>query len=87
MFLANGHRRGRNRKGTSATTETSSVASDEASAKVRFGQPGDDEADCATFPVWAGVIPIRYEVEPPISDPKNLPGVEMPDDVLKFRIG
>lgn len=67
-------------------TTVMSMSIDEASAKVRVGQPEDDEADYA-FPVWAGVIPIRYEVEPPIPDPKNLPGVEMPDDVLKFRIG
>lgn len=67
-------------------TTVMSMSIDEASAKVRTGQPEDDEADYA-FPVWAGVIPIRYEIEPPIPDPKNLPGVEMPDDVRKFRIG
>ena len=31
---------------------------DEASAKVRTGAPGDDEADYA-LPIWAGVIPVR----------------------------
>jgi Pyridoxamine 5'-phosphate oxidase len=66
--------------------EKHNVAIDEASAKVRVGQPEDDEADYAV-PVWAGVIPIRYEILPPIADPKNLEGVTMPEDVLKFRIG
>jgi uncharacterized protein len=67
-------------------TTLMSMEIDEASAKVRVGQPEDDEADYA-FPVWAGVIPIRYEILPPIADPKNLEGVTMPEDVLRFRIG
>jgi uncharacterized protein len=67
-------------------TTVMSMPIDEASAKVRVGQPEDDEADYA-FPVWAGVIPIRYEIAPPIPDPRNLSGVEMPADVLKFRLG
>jgi hypothetical protein len=67
-------------------TTLMSMEIDEASAKVRLGQPEDDQADYA-FAVWAGVIPIRYEILPPIADPRNLEGVTMPEDVLKFRIG
>ena len=39
------------------------------------------------FPVWAGLIPISFRIGPPIADPRNLPGIEMPQDVLSFRLG
>jgi nitroimidazol reductase NimA-like FMN-containing flavoprotein (pyridoxamine 5'-phosphate oxidase superfamily) len=58
----------------------------EASAKLRTGPPEDDEEDYA-FPVWAGVVPVDFRTGPPVPDPRNLPGVEMPADVLKFRLG
>ena len=58
----------------------------EASAKVRVGQPEDDEDDYA-FPAWAGIIPINLTIGAPVADPRNLPDVAMPDDVLKFKIG
>lgn len=67
-------------------TAVASMSIDEASCKVRVGPPQDDEEDYA-FPAWAGVIPIRYQVLPPEPDPRNLPGVEMPADVLNFKIG
>lgn len=67
-------------------TTVVSMALDEASAKVRVGQPEDEEADY-DFPVWAGVVPIRFDIGAPIDDPRNLPGVVMPEDVLKFNIG
>lgn len=58
----------------------------EASAKIRTGQPEDEEEDYA-FPVWAGVVPVRMVMDPPEPDPRNLPGVEMPPEVLSFKIG
>lgn len=67
-------------------TTVLSMSIDEASAKVRTGQPEDEEKDY-DFPAWAGYIPIRYETLAPVADPRNLPGVEMPEDVLKFRFG
>ena len=42
---------------------------DEASAKVRSGPPGDDEADYA-LPVWAGVLPTALVQGTPVPDPK-----------------
>ncbi|MEO0036434.1 MAG: hypothetical protein RLZZ501_2457 [Pseudomonadota bacterium] len=69
-----------------AVTALASMSIDEASCKVRVGPPEDDEADYA-FPAWAGVIPIRYQVLPPEPDPRNQPGLEMPEDVLKFTLG
>ncbi|MDQ0503444.1 pyridoxamine 5'-phosphate oxidase family protein [Xanthobacter agilis] len=58
----------------------------EASAKVRTGQP-EDEAEDYAFPAWAGVVPVRLVVDPPVADPRNLPGVEMPPEVRAFKIG
>ena len=40
----------------------------EASAKVRTGPPVDDPQDYQ-LDVWAGVIPLRLERQPPIEDP------------------
>lgn len=57
----------------------------EASAKLRSGQPDDDED--AEFPVWTGVIPVRYEIGAPQANPKNLPDVEMPAEIALFKIG
>lgn len=67
-------------------TAIASLPVSEASCKVRLGPPLDDDADY-DFPAWAGVIPIRQQVLLPEPDPRNLPDVEMPQDVLKFRLG
>lgn len=67
-------------------TTVMSMSLAEASAKVRTGQPEDDAADY-DFPVWAGIIPVDVRIHSPIPDPKNLPGVEMPEDILRFSIG
>lgn len=56
----------------------------EASAKVRTGQPADDEQDYATE-VWAGVIPLERVAGTPQADPRNLPGVEEPDYLFSDR--
>lgn len=49
----------------------------EAVAKVREDMPIDDEDDYA-LPIWAGVLPVQTTVLAPVSDPRNLPGVEAP---------
>jgi nitroimidazol reductase NimA-like FMN-containing flavoprotein (pyridoxamine 5'-phosphate oxidase superfamily) len=59
---------------------------DEASAKVRSGPPGDDEADYA-FPVWAGLLPVRMQVMPPLNDPRLIAGLTPPGHVTGFKIG
>lgn len=66
-------------------TAIASLPITEASCKVRVGPPLDDEEDYR-FPTWAGVIPIQTRVLTPEPDPRNLPDVTMPDDVLKFQI-
>jgi uncharacterized protein len=58
----------------------------EASAKVRNAPPGDDEEDY-TWPVWAGIIPLRTQVLAPTADDRCLPGLTPPDHVKNFRIG
>ena len=58
----------------------------EASAKVRKGQPIDDEEDYV-LPIWAGLIPVELKVLDPIPDPRNLEGVEAPRHVKDFKIG
>lgn len=67
-------------------TAIASLSISEASCKVRTGPPIDDDEDYG-FPSWAGVIPVRYQILPPEPDPRNLPGVAMPEDILKFRLG
>ncbi|CAM4414894.1 pyridoxamine 5'-phosphate oxidase family protein [Palleronia rufa] len=57
----------------------------EGSAKIRTGDPGDDEADYA-LPIWAGVIPVQTTFGAPAPDPRNLPGVEVPEHVRTFRL-
>lgn len=63
-----------------AGTAVVAIPLDEASAKVRSGPPGDDEADYL-LPIWAGVIPIEVGLGEPVPDPRNLPGVELPPHV------
>jgi uncharacterized protein len=50
---------------------------DEVSAKVRSGQPIDDDADYAS-PFWAGVVPISTRIGAPIPDPKLSPSIGLP---------
>ena len=50
---------------------------DEASAKVRSGPPGDDEADLE-LPVWAGVVPLAMKAGEPITDDLVRPGTPVP---------
>ena len=67
-------------------TTVLSLSLDEASAKVRTGAPGDDEEDYA-LPIWAGVIPVRTEVLPPIDDPRLIPGLTPPAHITGYKIG
>lgn len=69
-----------------AATAILSLPLGEASAKLRVGPPEDNEDDYA-FPVWAGVLPIRFSTGEPEPDPRNLPGVTVPDTLKDFSIG
>jgi hypothetical protein len=69
-----------------AATKLLSMNIDEASAKVRTGQPVDDDEDYA-LPVWAGVIAFKTVIEGIHSDPKNLDGIKMPAGIEKYVAG
>src|SRR5579863_1236149 len=56
---------------------------EEVSAKVRTGDPKDDEEDYA-LPVWAGVLPLPVIPAAPIPDSRLKPGTEVPENVAKY---
>lgn len=53
------------------------VPLDEASAKIRVGPPVEDEEDLA-WPVWAGLMPLRTDVLPPVPDAHVHDGIPAP---------
>jgi nitroimidazol reductase NimA-like FMN-containing flavoprotein (pyridoxamine 5'-phosphate oxidase superfamily) len=59
---------------------------DEASAKVRTGEPHDDPED-ESLDLWAGVVPIRYQVLSPIPDSHVRANRQAPPHATDFRIG
>jgi uncharacterized protein len=67
-------------------TKILSMEIEEASAKIRTGPPKDDEEDYA-LPIWAGVVPVRTVIDPPVDDPRVLPGVAAPAHIRGLRIG
>ena len=50
---------------------------DEATAKVRTGPPGDDEADYARR-CWAGVLPLSVRAGDPVADDRLASDIEAP---------
>ncbi len=59
---------------------------EEVSAKVRAGDVGDDEADRA-LDYWAGIVPVRVVVDPPIDDPELRSGIKCPENIHQIRLG
>jgi len=55
----------------------------EASAKIRTGNPVDDEEDYE-LDVWAGVIPLRLKADAPVADARLKRGVEVPGYVESY---
>ncbi len=60
------------------------LAIDEASAKVRTGDPKDDEEDYA-MNVWAGVLPLKLETAAPIADERLDPTIVPPDYITDYK--
>jgi uncharacterized protein len=56
----------------------------EVSAKVRTGWPLDEEEDYQ-LPVWAGVIPLRSEWQPPQTDPQLGFDLVAPEYLTAYR--
>ena len=59
---------------------------DEASAKIRTGDPVDDEEDYA-LPCWAGVLPISLTTGTPQPDARLPAGIAPPDYFRKLKLG
>ena len=57
----------------------------EASAKVRTGNPVDDEPDY-DLPVWAGVLPLQMLPGKAIADDRLIEGIEIPDYVQNYAL-
>jgi nitroimidazol reductase NimA-like FMN-containing flavoprotein (pyridoxamine 5'-phosphate oxidase superfamily) len=60
------------------------LAIDEASAKIRTGDPKDDEEDYA-MDVWAGVLPLRLEPGTAIADSRLNSSKPVPEYVIAYR--
>jgi nitroimidazol reductase NimA-like FMN-containing flavoprotein (pyridoxamine 5'-phosphate oxidase superfamily) len=56
---------------------------EEASAKIRTGDPGDDKEDY-DLPIWAGVVPTQLTYGEPIPDPLLKEGIEMGESLKRF---
>lgn len=67
-------------------TTVLSLSLREASAKVRTGDPVDDEADYETD-VWAGVIPLKMSAGEPVADAKLKDGIPIPGHVSGYNRG
>jgi len=64
-------------------TTVLSVPLKEASAKIRTGQPVDDDEDY-DLPIWAGILPLRISTQSPVADPLLRMDVEIPSHVLSY---
>ena len=58
----------------------------EASAKIRTGDPKDDEEDYA-MDIWAGVLPLTIVPGKPIDDTKLIHDVEPPKYITEYSFG
>lgn len=65
-------------------TSVLKLAIDEASAKMRTGDPKDDDEDME-MNVWAGVLPLSITAGDPVADGELREGIEVPDHVIKYR--
>lgn len=65
-------------------TSVLKLAIDEASAKIRTGDPKDDEEDYE-MEVWAGVLPLRTVAGEPILDSRARPEIIVPDHVKLYQ--
>ncbi len=56
---------------------------DQASAKIRTGDPVDDQEDYA-LPIWAGTVPYQQHIENAVPDTKLDPEIKIPQSVLNL---
>ena len=67
-------------------TTVLSLPIEEGSAKIRTGQPLDDEEDYA-LPIWAGELPLKVTAENPIVDPRLDRAIAIPNSLKNYRRG
>lgn len=60
------------------------LAINEASAKIRTGDPVDDDED-HSLGFWAGVLPMKLTCDKPQNDAKLVPGIDPPDYVTNYN--
>jgi nitroimidazol reductase NimA-like FMN-containing flavoprotein (pyridoxamine 5'-phosphate oxidase superfamily) len=65
-------------------TSVLKLAIEEASAKIRTGDPKDDEEDYA-MDVWAGVLPLSLTPAEPIADSRLDPDTAPPRNITEYR--
>jgi len=68
-----------------AATSVLSIPIEEASAKLRSGDPLDDEADYA-LPIWAGQIPFETRALTPVADARLVASTPIPAYVNDYRL-
>jgi uncharacterized protein len=68
-----------------AATSVLSIQIVEASAKLRSGDPLDDDADYA-MPIWAGQIPFAANTLPPVADVRLDRSTPIPSHVTEYRL-
>jgi nitroimidazol reductase NimA-like FMN-containing flavoprotein (pyridoxamine 5'-phosphate oxidase superfamily) len=66
-----------------AATAVLALPLEEVSAKVRTGDPKDEEEDY-DLPYWAGILPLTLEPGPPVPDPLLKPGIPVPPHVTDW---
>ncbi len=64
-------------------TTVLSIPLDEASAKIRTGNPVDDAEDY-DLDVWAGVLPLNLTTDAPIADDRLKYGIKVPQNILDY---
>jgi hypothetical protein len=67
-----------------AATAVLAVPLQEVSAKVRTGDPKDDEEDYA-LPVWAGILPLELRPGDPVPDSRLDPTIAVPPYVKDWH--
>lgn len=56
----------------------------EVSAKIRTGNPVDDDPDYA-LPIWAGIVPLKLTPAAPVADPKLTHTLEAPEHARNYK--
>ncbi len=65
-------------------TTVLAIPLEEVSAKVRTGDPKDDDEDM-TIPVWAGQLPLSLISGSPVNDSLLTAGIEVPEYVRNYK--